>query len=296
MTTRSLLLPSLTTLLLGAAASQALAADDPMLQDPKKKLAYSVGLNIGGAWKAQDVDFDVEAVARGIRDQLAGKPLLTEAEAREVMMAFQTEHRAKQEEKRKLLAEKNAAEGKAFLDANKSKPGIVTLPSGLQYKVIQEGTGETPKTTDRVTCHYRGTLIDGTEFDSSYNRPDKKPAEFPVTGVIKGWTEALQLMKVGSKWQLFIPADLAYGPGGRGGKIGPNATLIFELELLGTAAPAPTATSLPSGHPPVTSDIIKVPSAEELKKGAKIEVIKADDAARLEKERLEQQKKEQEKK
>ena len=289
MTIRTLKAAPIAAALLASLATPALAADDPMMADPKLTLSYAVGLQIGGAWKNQDVDFDVDAVARGIRDQLAGKPLLTENDTRSVIMAFQTELRAKQEEKRKVQADKNAAEGKAFLEANKAKPGVVTLPSGLQYKVLQDGHGEIPKSTDRVSCHYKGTLIDGTEFDSSYK--NNKPAEFAVTGVIKGWTEALQLMKVGSKWQLFIPAELAYGPSGRGGKIGPNAVLVFELELLSTAAAPAQAQTLPANHPPVTSDIIKVPSADELKKGAKIEVIKADDAARLEQERKAQQKK-----
>lgn len=275
---------------LGLLSLQALAADDPILSDAKKKVGYCVGLSIANAWKNQDVEFDVDAVVKGLRDQLAGKPLLNEGETRSVLMAFQQEHRAKQEEKRKAIGEKNATEGKAFLDANKGKDGIITLPSGLQYKILQAGNGETPKLTDRVSCNYKGTLIDGTEFDSSYK--NNKPAEFSLNGVIKGWTEALQLMKTGSKWQLFIPADLAYGPAGRGAKIGPNATLIFELELLSILAPAEQpAAALPGGHPPVTSDIIKVPSADDLKKGAKIEVIKADDAERLQKER-DQQKKE----
>jgi len=128
------------------------------------------------------------------------------------------------------LADKNQKEGEVFLAENKKKKGVITLPSGLQYQVIKEGTGKIPKATDTVTTHYRGTLIDGTEFDSSYKRGE--PASFPVNGVIKGWTEALQLMKVGSKWQLFIPSNLAYGPQGAGQAIGPNATLIFEIELL----------------------------------------------------------------
>jgi FKBP-type peptidyl-prolyl cis-trans isomerase FklB len=288
MTIRTLKARWVAVAVLGTLSAHTYAADNDPLSDPKKKISYSVGMSIGGAWKNQDVEFDVETVAQGIRDQLAGKTLLTEAESRQVMMTFSTELRTKQEEKRKALGDKNAADGAKFLAENKSKPGVVTLPSGLQYTILQEGKGEIPKSTDRVSCNYKGTLLDGTEFDSSYK--NNKPAEFAVTGVIKGWTEALQLMKAGSKWQLFIPSELAYGPMGRMPKIGPNAVLVFELELL-AVIPAPATPPAPSGaQPAVTSDIIKVPSADDLKKGAKIEVIKADDAERLQKER-EQQKK-----
>lgn len=288
MTIRTLKAHWLAAAVLATLATQTFAADTEPFSDPKKKISYCVGLSIGGAWKNQDVDFDVETVAQGIRDQLAGKPLINEADSRQIMMTFSNELRAKQEEKRKALAEKNAADGKKFLEENKTKAGVITLPSGLQYKIIQEGKGDSPKTTDRVSCNYKGTLIDGTEFDS--NAKNNKPAEFGVTGVIKGWTEALQLMKPGAKWQLFIPAELAYGLNGRMPKIGPNAVLIFELELL-AVIPAPATPPAPAAtQPAVTSDIIKVPSADELKKGAKIEVIKADDAERLQKER-EQQKK-----
>ena len=151
------------------------------------------------------------------------------------MKDFQQQIQAKQMDAARGAADKNKKEGDAFLAANKAKPGVVTLPSGLQYKVIKEGTGQTPKATDTVTTNYRGTLIDGTEFDSSYKR--NEPTSFPVNGVIRGWTEALQKMKVGSKWQLFIPADLAYGPNPQpGSPIGPNSVLIFDIELLGIGA------------------------------------------------------------
>jgi FKBP-type peptidyl-prolyl cis-trans isomerase FklB len=255
----------------GLMAYQAAAADKPTLTDPKQKLSYTIGMNLGNSWKNQDIDVDMEFVTRGVKDVLSGSPtLFNEQEAREIITAFQKELRTKQEEKRKVQGEKNKTEGATFLAENKGKPGVITLTSGLQYKVVTEGNGEIPKATDMVKVHYRGTLLDGTEFDSSIKRG--QPAVFGVNRVVKGWTEALQLMKVGSKWQLFIPSDLAYGEMGSG-RIAPNATLIFDVELLAIEAPTPP----PPASQPVTSDIIKVPSAEELKKGGKIEVIKAED-------------------
>ena len=158
------------------------------------------------------------------------KTLLSDKEAQEVMMTFQKEQMAKLNENARKLGEKNKKEGETFLAENKKKPGVVTLPSGLQYKILKEGTGRNPKATDTVVTHYRGTLLDGKEFDSSYKRGE--PATFPLNGVIRGWTEALQLMKPGAKWQLFIPPQLAYGERGAGQDIGPNATLIFEVELI----------------------------------------------------------------
>lgn len=245
------------------------AQDAPELKDPKQKVSYSMGANIGTSWKRQEIEVDLDAVIRGLKDSLGGKPLaLSDQEMRQVMSAFQTEMRTKQMEKRRVSGEKNKTEGAAFLAENKKKEGVITLPSGLQYKVIKAGTGPKPTSADTVTAHYRGTLIDGTEFDSSYKRGE--PTAFGVTGVIKGWTEALQLMNTGSKWQLFIPSELAYGENGAGPQIGPNATLIFEVELVSIKAPEKAAE-------PVTSDIIKVPSADELKKGAQIEIIKKED-------------------
>jgi FKBP-type peptidyl-prolyl cis-trans isomerase len=188
--------------------------------------------------------------------------------------AFSKELGAKQQQKQMELAAKNKTEGDAFLGANKNQPGVLTLPDGLQYLVITNGTGEIPTAGDTVTVNYRGTLIDGTEFDSSYKRG--QPATFLVGGVIRGWTEALQKMNAGSKWKLFVPSDLAYGPQGRPG-IAPNAVLIFEVELLAVQHPTPP----PAANSPLTSDIIKVPSAEEMKKGAQIETIKAEDVPKL---------------
>jgi FKBP-type peptidyl-prolyl cis-trans isomerase len=179
----------------------------------------------------ESVEVDPAIVLRGLKDALAaGKMLMTDDEARAALMQLQAEVRNKQQEKMKVAGEMNKKEGAEFLEANKTNEGVVTLPSGLQYKVLTEGTGPKPAATDTVVCNYRGTLISGTEFDSSYKRG--QPASFPVNGVIKGWTEALQLMPVGSKWQLFVPAELGYGDRGAGADIGPGATLIFEVELL----------------------------------------------------------------
>jgi FKBP-type peptidyl-prolyl cis-trans isomerase FklB len=197
-----------------------------------------------------------------MKDALAGgKMLMTEEEATAVLTKLRTEMQAKQQAKAKEQEVTNKKQGEEFLAANKSKPGVVTLPSGLQYKILTPGTGPKPTATDSVVCNYRGTLIDGTEFDSSFKR--NEPATFPVSGVIKGWTEALQLMGVGSKWQLVVPADLAYGARGTpGGPIGPNSTLIFEVELLSikekpqapAAAPTPAAAPSPATAPtPATS-------------------------------------------
>jgi len=257
-------------------------------KDEKDKASYAVGLNYGSNLKRQDVELDANQFFQGFKDAYSGKPLLTEQEMREVLNAYSQTLRAKQEEKRKELGEKNKKEGEAFLAENKTKPGIVALPSGLQYKVIKDGTGEIPKSTDTVVAHYRGTLLDGTEFDSSYSH--NQPLTRQVTGLVKGWQEALQLMKTGSKWQLFIPPSLAYGERGSPPKIGPEATLIFDLELLSIQPPAP-----PPTNTPLTSDIIKVPSLEEMKKGAKIETIKAEDVEKLQKQQQQEKEKEKQK-
>jgi FKBP-type peptidyl-prolyl cis-trans isomerase FklB len=233
-----------------------------------EKVSYAVGMNFGNSLKREEVELDIDSLTRGIKDMLADKSLLTLPEARATLTTFQRKLQTEREGKLAQLGVKNKQEGEAFLATNKTKPGIIVLTNGLQYKVITEGKGESPTLRDAVTVNYRGTLIDGTEFDSSYKRGE--PATFPVTGVIRGWTEALQLMKVGSKWQLFVPSDLAYGQFGQPPKIGPNATLIFDVELL-SIKPAATPPAQP-----ITSDIIRVPSAEEIKKGAKPEIIKAD--------------------
>jgi FKBP-type peptidyl-prolyl cis-trans isomerase FklB len=211
--------------------SQVSAKEPVVLKNQKDKVSYSIGVNIGENLKRQSLDVNPDALAQGIKDVLSGsKALMTEEEVKDTLKTFQQELKAKRTEHLKELSEKNKKEGDAFLAENKKKEGVITLPSGLQYKVIKEGTGEKPKITDTVTVNYRGTLINGTEFDSSYKRG--QPATFPVNGVIAGWTEALQLMKVGSEWQLFVPSNLAYGERAVGRDIGPNATLIFDIELL----------------------------------------------------------------
>ncbi len=227
MNVRMLIIP----LCIALAGSPALAGEKKELKTEKDKLSYAIGMDMGGSLKRNSIDVDIDALMQGLKDSITGgKMLMTEQEQRDTLIAFQKEFQAKQQEKMKAVAEKNKKEGEAFLAANKKKLGVKVLPSGLQYKVITEGKGPSPKETDTVTVNYRGTLIDGTEFDSSYKR--NEPATFPVKGVIKGWTEALQLMQEGAKWQLFIPASLAYGERGAGAMIGPNATLIFEVELL----------------------------------------------------------------
>lgn len=205
------------------------------LKTQKDKFSYALGMKTGQrmaeSFNKQSVPFDPSILARGLKDGLAGgKTLLTDEEAQAAIKAVQEEVGKKQQEKMQEAGAANKKEGEAFLVANKGKEGVVTLPSGLQYKIMKEGAGPKPTTSDTVVCNYRGTLINGTEFDSSYKRG--QPATFPVSGVIKGWTEALQLMPIGSKWQLFIPSDLAYGDNGAGADIGPGATLIFEVELI----------------------------------------------------------------
>jgi FKBP-type peptidyl-prolyl cis-trans isomerase FklB len=206
------------------------------LETQKDKVSYAVGINLGRGIHKEAVDVDPEILARGLRDGLSdAKPQMTDEEVQATLTELQKQVTAHQQEVRQQATEKNKKAGEAFLAANKDKPGVVTLPSGLQYKIIEPGTGPKPTASDSVVCNYRGTLIDGTEFDSSYKRG--QAATFPVGQVIKGWTEALQLMPVGSKWQLFIPADLAYGERGtNGGPIGPNETLVFEVQLVSIQA------------------------------------------------------------
>src|SRR5216684_481002 len=215
--------------------SAGFAQEKTALKDSKDKVSYSIGLDIGSTLKRQKVDVNADALVAGLRDAISGaKPLMTDEEIKQTMMAFSKELTEKQTAATKEAAQKNAAAGEKFLAENKNKPGVKTTASGLQYKVIKEGTGPIPKPTDTVVTNYRGTLINGTEFDSSYKRG--QPATFPLNGVIKGWTEALQLMKVGSKYQLFIPANLAYGEQGRPG-IPPSSALIFEVELMDVKSP-----------------------------------------------------------
>lgn len=202
-----------------------------MLQSQLQKVSYIIGLDIGRNLANQGIEIEAEALSSGVADALSdAEPKLSEAEVQSIMMAFQTEMEAKQTQIKSGESDKNVADGHAFLEINRMKDGVVTLTSGLQYREVKTGSGKSPKASDKVTTHYKGTLIDGTVFDSSYDRGE--PATFPVNGVIAGWTEALQLMKEGSVWELFIPANLAYGTRGAGAKIGPNATLVFTVELI----------------------------------------------------------------
>lgn len=208
----------------------AVGADKSELTNPKQKASYVIGVNIGKGMKQQGVDVDVDMITKGIKDGLAGTAALNDQEMQEAMMSLQKDLQNKAAE----LGVKSKKEGEDFLAGNKSKEGVKTTASGLQYKVVKDAKGPKPQATDTVKVHYRGTLLDGTEFDSSYKRGE--PVEFPLDQVIKGWTEGLQLMPVGSKYQFWIPANLAYGePGNRG--IPPNSTLIFEVELLDIVKP-----------------------------------------------------------
>jgi FKBP-type peptidyl-prolyl cis-trans isomerase FklB len=207
------------------------AQDQKPPKDQKEKQSYVIGVDIGKALQRQGMQIDPEILSKGIKDGVSGgKLLMTDQEIQETMMALQKEMRAKQEEANKTAGERNKKEGEAFLAENMKKEGVKTLPSGLQYKVVKAGTGKKPQAVDTVLAHYRGTLLDGTEFDSSMRRG--QPLSIKVNGVIPGWTEALQLMEEGAKWILYIPSNLAYGERGAGPQIGPNATLIFEVELI----------------------------------------------------------------
>ncbi len=256
--------------------------------DEKSRVSYALGMMNGHQWKTQDLDLDPDVYAQGIKDALTGRPTqLTEDQAKQVLDNFRREFMAKQQQKRKEQALKNKADGEAFLSTNKLVPGIKLLSvaaangqtNELQYLVLTNGSGPLPQAGDKVTVNYRGTLLDGTEFDNSYKRG--RPATFQVGEVIKGWTEALKIMPVGSKWRLFIPSDLAYGENGRSGIPG-NSVLTFDVELLGIQAP-------PAPAAPLTSDIIRVPGMDEIKKGAKPEVIKAEDVPKIQAQEQQQQ-------
>ena len=202
------------------------------LKTRKDSVSYAIGLNIGQSFKMQKIEADPAIIAAAINDVLdSNETKMTDEQAQQIWMSYQQEMMAKAEEDRKAAGAKNKEAGEKFLAANKSKEGVVTTASGLQYKVVTMGNGPKPTTADRVKVHYRGTLIDGKPFDSSYDRGE--PAVFPVTGVIAGWTEVLQLMPVGSKWEVYIPSNLAYGERGAGADIGADATLIFTVELMG---------------------------------------------------------------
>lgn len=261
----------------------------PPVMPDKDKLSYAIGFNIAGSIKRDELDIDVDTIATAMKEVLAGKPTrMDEKEVKEIMTQFQGAMRAKTAADREKKAAEAKAKNEEFLAKNGKDPAVKTLPNGLQYKVLKEGTGEMPKPSDNVVVAYKGTLPDGTMFDSNTNFAT------PVTGrTIKGWSEILPLMKSGSKWEVVIPAELGYGTRGMPPKIPANSVLIFEMELISIAAPspapapakpAPSAINAHPGTPPpvppsasstpvVSGQIIKVPSAEELKNGAKIEVI-----------------------
>jgi FKBP-type peptidyl-prolyl cis-trans isomerase len=238
-----------------AASTPAPQAEAKLLPSEKERGSYALGIEFGRRLRQQSMELDAELVSRGLSDALAGgSTLLTEGELKAAMLAIQSRLRDTQQREQSELAERNRKEGEAFLIENKSKEGVVTLESGLQYKVLKAGDGAKPASEDTVVCHYRGTFLDGTEFDSSAKR--QKAGSFPLRSVIRGWKEALQLMPVGSKWQLFVPPNLAYGERGSKSRIGPNKTLVFEVELLSieegprsagkTAAPAASQNDTPS--------------------------------------------------
>jgi FKBP-type peptidyl-prolyl cis-trans isomerase FklB len=248
-----------------------------VLADEKSRDSYAIGLavgrNLAHNLQLQDVEADPELITRAIMDVLSSNAtLMTPEQEQQTLEALQTEVRAKLQARQAELAYKNKTEGVAFLAKNKNEPGVVTLPDGLQYKILTAGHGATPVDGDTVTVNYRGTLLDGTEFDSSYKRGH--PAQFPVNGVIRGWTEALEKMKVGAKWRLFIPANLAYGEQGRPG-IAPNAVLIFDVDLLSVRSPsAAAATPAAPANPTLTSDIVAV-------HGTNVQILKPEDVKKL---------------
>lgn len=273
--------------------SQSLRAADEKsdFKDDKEKASYAIGMYFGNQIKRGNMEVDANVVNSAMRDVLDGKTLkMTDQQAGEAIRTYQ-------QAELKRVSEKNKKEGEAFLAENKKKSGVkvqeVKLPDGttaeMQYKVITEGKGEAPKSNDVVQVNYKGTLINGKEFDSSSkHNPPGQPSKMGLNRVIRGWTEALEMMKTGSKWEIYLPATLAYGDRGYPPDIAPGATLIFEMELVAIEPPAPP----PPPAQPLTSDIIKVPSAEELKKGAKIEVLKPEDVEKAKKEAEEKAKKE----
>jgi len=219
------------TSLAGCTPEEASSASELKLDTPKNRISYTIGVNIGQDFKSQNMDVDPDLLLMGLKDTLSGKELqLTEEEMVQEIQNFQQEMQVKMAAEMEAKAAENKAAGEAFLAENAKQEGVVVTESGLQYKIIEPGQGDSPGPADVATVHYRGTLIDGTQFDSSYDRG--QPASFPVGGVIPGWTEALQLMKPGAKWQLSIPAELAYGERGAGQDIGPNSTLLFDVELI----------------------------------------------------------------
>lgn len=225
-----------------AGAAKELKKED--LDSQKKKVSYAIGLDIGKNFKARHMDIDADVLLQGFKDGQAATPLLADEEIQKVMSEYQQQMMKDEQARRQTQGSENKAKEEAFLKENAQKPGVKVTPSGLQYKVISEGKGPRPLESDTVKVHYRGTLLDGSEFDSSYKR--NQPAVFPLKGVIKGWTEALQLMPVGSKYQIFLPSNLAYGEQGAGQAIAPHATLVFEVELLSIEKPEAAPQAVPT--------------------------------------------------
>ena len=216
---------------LGLFQNVCLAEDPSLLKSEKDKISYSIGFQLGGVSKSQPMELNHEILLQGVKDALTGaEPSLTAEERQAVLTALKEKMVAEQKQKANAIAEKNLEESKKFFAENTKKEGVTTLPSGLQYKELNAGTGKTPKAEDSVTVHYRGKLLNGTEFDSSHKR--NKPAKFQVNRVIKGWTEALQLMQEGDKWEVYIPPELGYGTRGAGRNIPANSALVFEVELI----------------------------------------------------------------
>jgi FKBP-type peptidyl-prolyl cis-trans isomerase len=262
-------------------ATMAPSDDDAALvkSDPTARESYAVGMYMGHGWKTHDVNLDLDLVFRGIRDSESNAPmLLTDEEMTSALKQLQQSIMMARQKMSQEEGESNLQEGETFLAQNKNQPGVVTLPDGLQYKIIKDGTGPSPGPNDSVVVNYTGKFVNGTVFDSSERQgPPSRPAVFPVRAVIPGWTEGLEKMKVGSQWELYIPYTLAYGPPGRPPMIGPNKALIFDVELMAIKPGSPP----PPPPQPLTSDIIKVPSAEEMQKGAQIETIKASDLQKM---------------
>ena len=274
---------ALITAFLLCAVAPLLAEGTNVLADGKSRESYALGMFYGHNLQQQGVEMDWNMYARGFKDaQSGGAMLLTEQEMRDTLTALQKTIAAKQQQIREEQASKYKAGSDAFLAKNKTQPGVVTLPDGLQYIIITQGNGEVPGDNNTVLMNYRGTLVDGAEFDNSARLG--KPVELPVGRIpLRGWSEAVKLMKAGSKWQLFIPPELAYGQNGMSPRIPPNSALIMEVELLSVEHSQSQTAAVPPSSPgqPLTSDIIKVPSAEEMKQGAKIEIIKAEDVQKL---------------
>jgi FKBP-type peptidyl-prolyl cis-trans isomerase FklB len=259
-----------------SAATSLLADGTNVFNDDQQRDSYAIGMMLGHLWQQQGIDVDLNVFVHAVRDvQSGGNTLMTPQEMHDTLLQYQKDLAAKQQKIRAELAAKNKADGDAFLDANKSKPGVITLPSGVQYKVISDGNGAVPAPTDTVQINFRGTLINGAEFDSTARRG--KPMVVPLAHYpVRGLVDVLTHMKTGSVWEVYIPSELAYGPMGAGPSIPPNSVLVFSLQLVSIGAtPSGTAPAQP-----LTSDIIKVPSAEEMKNGAKIEIIKPEDISK----------------